>query len=543
MRPVFLFPRTTIIDCGASRTALAVFSGGKSGRLRLEQYATQRHAIESGQDGGWLEKTAEALHVLRTRVKPAGPVTVVLPPHLTLMKMFSTPRVKAAKRDKIIDFESQQSIPYPLTDVVWDRLIAGENGHSFNVLLCAAKRDALDPLCAAIAAANLTPSMLLPSALALSASYRHVQPVQSITTLLITIGARSTTLILMENDGFQARSLSLGGMNVTQHIAEEQSCDFAQAEGLKLDGRHQAEITPAVRLFANRLAQEIARTLVHFRQPGAAESPLQLMLAGGTARLPGLVGLLATQLNAPVSLFDALGEIDIAQEVGEFNRENHQSTLPEMLGAAMLQLRARQATINLLPLHLRHQAGRRRLRPWLAVAAGLALVALIPLIAHQRNALDSAHEQNAALERELVPLRAKAARSLENRQRLVERQRQQEVERKIEDIRTGWLRLLGEIQTRFQKNGEVWLERMQLLAGPGATGPEKGTVVPPLRIAFSGLRRSNTGDSGYRQVQSLLETIATIPLVAAVESERFEPAASGLLRFEFVVVLKPSPAL
>ena len=335
MRPVFFFPRTTVLDCGASRTTLAVFSAGRAGHLRLERFATVSHAVEPGQEGRWLEKTAEALQVLRDRVAATGSVTVILPPHVTLMKMFSTPRVKAAKRDKIINFESQQSIPYPLNEVVWDRLIIGENSHSFNVLLCAAKLEVVDPLCTAITAAGLTPSVLLPSVLALVTGFRQGRPAPGTPLLLVNIGARSTTLALLNKASFQARSLSLGGNSVTQSIAEEKSCEWARAEELKVSADRESETASAARLFASRLAQEIVRTLVHFREPSAAESPLGVMLTGGAARLPGLSGLLATQLNLPVSLLSQNGSVEVGCEVGDFRREDHGAALGELAGGSV----------------------------------------------------------------------------------------------------------------------------------------------------------------------------------------------------------------
>jgi len=518
MRPVFLFPRATIIDCGASRTTMAVFSGGRTGLMRLERFATETHASEPGSEGRWLEKTSDALHALRAKIEPAGPVTVVLPPQVTLMKQFSTPRVKAAKRDKIINFESQQSIPYPLADVVWDRLIASESALAFNVLLCAAKREAIEPLCAALAAAGLTPTVLRPSVQALVSGFRETQARQdsAVPTLLINLGARSTTLVLLEKTGFQARSLALAGAG---------------------------EGAPAGQLLANRLVQEITRTLVHFHQPSAGESSLRVMLTGGGARLPGLAARLATQLAVPVILFDALSAIEFGSEAAEFKRDEHQSTFAEVVGAAALQLRTKQAGLNLLPLQLRQQAGRRRLRPWLAVAAGLAVAALVPQIAHQRGASASAYQQNTALEHELRPLRIEAARNLEKRQRLTEMQLQQEAGRKITAAQTGWGRFLGEMQERFHECGEVWLERMQELAPANENAVAKGSVELPRRIAFSGVMRSKIGEDSFRRVRSLLENIATVPAIAAVEGERLVPGETGLLRFDFVVVLKESAPL
>ena len=528
---------------------MAVFSGARKGRLRLEQYASAQFAAEVGQESSWLQNTSEALVTLRGRVKPAGSVIVVLPPHLTLMKMLSTPRVEAAKREKIISFEGQQSIPYPLTDVVWDRQITGENEHGFNVLLCAAKLEVLDPLCAALTAAGLAPSILLPSVLALTAGCREMQREREMPTLLINLGARSTTLVLKDKNGFQARSLSLGGRGVTQQIAEEQACDFPRAEELKRSGSNELGLAPVVQAFAHRLGQEITRTLVYFRRPITPENPLHLTLAGGAARLPGLAALLAKQLKVEVEVFDAAGEIEMGGEAGDFDREKNGPDLVELVGGAVLQLRAGQPTFNLLPPRLRSQAGRRRLRPRLAVAVGLAVTVLALGIVHQRKALSTARAQNVALERELAPLRVSATRMQELRQQTTEAQRQQAAWRKVGDARLGWLRFIGEIQSRFIDTGDVWLERMQLASASAESETGRLAAGQPLRMAFAGLMRSKagsesgTGAENYQRLRSLLESIAGVPAVAAVESERFETVPSGQLRFEFVVVFKEPFAL
>jgi len=427
-------------------------------------------------------------------------------------------------------------------------LIAGENSHSFNVLLCAAKLDVLDSLSAVVAEANMTPTALLPAAQVLAACYRETQPRQEGSTLLVGSGGRSSTMVLLNNSTLQARTLSLGGIGVTQHIAEMRSFDLIQAEAWKLDPSHAEEIAPCVRQFANRLGQEITRTLGYFHQPITTENPLNVMLTGGSARLPGLAGLLATQLNVPVTLFDPATAMEIGREAGEFRNGEHGFLLADVVGAAALQLRAAQPPLNLLPPRLRQQAGRRRLRPWLALAAGLAVAAAAPTVLHYHRALTAAHAQNVALECELAPLRTAAARAQESQRRIAQIRRQHDAWLKIEAARTSWLKLLGEIQMKIgQTEDDIWLERLHV-APSAAERSVKTAEGPALRLVFSGLMRTtgaaqNEGPKNYQRVRGLLEKVATIPLVAAVEGERFESAAAGLMRFEFVVVLKDSAAL
>ena len=82
-----------------------------------------------------------------------------------------------------------------------------------------------------------------------------------------------------------------------------------------------------------------------------------------------------------------------------------------------------------------------------------------------------------------------------------------------------------------------------MVVPPAENGVVQGTAVAPMRIAFAGLIRSKAGNDSYERVRTLLTNIAEIPLVAAVESERFEPASLSAVRFNFVVVLREGSAL
>jgi hypothetical protein len=143
-------------------------------------------------------------------------------------------------------------------------------------------------------------------------------------------------------------------------------------------------------------------------------------------------------------------------------------------------------------------------------------------------------------------LRTEVARSQAIRQQWEDARRRQDAWQEIEAARTGWLRFLGELQAKFIHTGDAWLDRMQLVPLPTGHDPAQPAAGLPLRLACSGLlRQTPEADpkavgAAYRRVRSLLESLGDDPSVAAVENERFEPTPAGLLRFDFVVVLKAS---
>ncbi|MBI3885032.1 MAG: pilus assembly protein PilM, partial [Opitutae bacterium] len=410
--------RVVVLDCGASRVALGTFTRTGSGRLKIEDYAAEHFFIEPGRDEAWLDAVRAALQTLRPRWKSGGPVLLTLPGHLALTKHLKTPRVEAAQRAKIIKFEAQQNIPYALHEVVWDSVVGGDTGIDLEVLLAAAKLDLVEALCAAVEAAGFTPRLLLPSPLATLAGFRLAQPRESRPVIVLNLGARSSTLLYAEPARFYVRTLSLGGNNVSQQIGEDQDCEILEAESLKLGGRNASLTAHATEGLAARLAQEITRSVLHFRRQSGAENPAKVFLTGGTARLPGLGEALAGKLNVPVDRLDALGAVDIAPRAGKTELADDALAATDLIGAAATQLVPQQAAVNLLPSRLRTREGLRRRQPWLVAAAVLALAAPAPVIWHFEQLASLALAKTAAIEEALAPVRERDARNRANLRKL-----------------------------------------------------------------------------------------------------------------------------
>jgi type IV pilus assembly protein PilM len=532
--------RITVIDCGASHVTAGVFTRAGD-RLRLEQFAAEVFTVPSGREEEWPDALQRALATLATRLKIRGAAQVVLPGHLVLTKFIKTPRVEPAKREKVIRFEAQQNIPYALTDVVWGHTIAGESEIDLDVMLCAAKRESIDALCSAVEAAGFSPRTLLPGVLALDGATRS--GATETPTLIADIGARSTTLVLLEGGRLHARTLALGGQNVTQQLVESQDCDFSEAETLKISGGNSALLAPAIEAFATRLSQEITRSALHFKRQAAAASPVRILLTGGGARLPDLPALLATRANVPVEIFDPLASVEIQHAAANAGVADAGASLASLVGAARLLTSAARPALNLLPPRLLTQETTRRRQPWLVAAAALAAGALFPWLQQQRAWETALAHKAAAIDAEIAPLRERAARNRANLEKLAALQQQVAALHGVAARRTNWPQLLADLQDRFVKVEDVWLERVQLAA---PTGDAAGA---PLRLAISGrmLDRTNplanVSPDIYRRVTELLTSVVDSPFVSAVENERFDNHQPGILRFDVVLVAEPARPL
>ncbi|MBX3735627.1 MAG: pilus assembly protein PilM [Candidatus Didemnitutus sp.] len=531
--------RVAVLDCGASHVAAGVFSRS-GGRLRLEQFAWKAFSIASGREEEWHDALLGALGTVAIQLRYRGPVTVVLPGHLVLTKFIKTPRVDAAKREKVIRFEAQQNIPYAMSDVAWDHVVTGESDLDLDVMLCAAKLEAVDALCAAVESAGLQPRVLVPGVLALRAALDSRAATEP--TLYANLGARSTTLLLVENRRVHARTLAMGGQHVTQQLVEIQDCDWADAEEWKTSGRNAAVVAPAVESFATRLGQEITRSAVHFKRQSGAASPTRIVLTGGAARAAGLPELLGARANVPVEIFDPLAAVEIQRAAADAGVADVALHLADLVCAAQQQLAGAAPTANLLPPRLRTREDTRRRQPWFAVAAVLVAAAFVAPLLYYREWETALRHKIVAVDAEIAPLRAREARNRANLEQLAALQEQVKALQGIAARRANWQQLFADLQDRFVKVEDVWLERVQLASGAADANA-------PLRIAVSGrmLDRTNplanVSPDIYRRVTELLTSVVDSPYVSAVENERFDNRQPGILHFDVVLVAEPARPL
>lgn len=504
----------TLIDCGASHTAVGVFRRS-GGRLRLERCAIERFALLAAAEDDWLRQTTTALRELGRRVRPAGRVVCVLPPHLTLTKHVRAPRVGAAKRAKIVRFEAEQAIPYNLAEVAWDSCAAGETAAELDVMLAAVKLDVVSALGAAASAAGFEPTAMLPSSLATLGALRLLRPGLAEPALVLNCGARSTAILQVEAGRFGSRVVPVGG----------QALGRAPADG-------------TVESLATRLTQEIARSVLHFERHGGLSRPVRLILTGETARSTDLAAALGAHVKLPVELLSAGDAVQIAP-AARSEAATAGSALVDLAGAAA-RLVAPVPVVNLLPPRLRRQAGIRRRRGWLMAAAALAVLVPVPPILHFHGLAAAARGKTAAIEAATMPVRERAAR---NRAALEEVAALRAEVAQLHDLaarRTAWVGLFADLQDRLVQVEDVWFERLQTIPAGGGG---------PLKLAISGRMLDKTNPLAkvspetYARVQSLLAELAGSPYVAAVEGERFDNSQPGILKFDFVLVTEAARPL
>jgi type IV pilus assembly protein PilM len=106
---------------------------------------------------------------------------------------------------------------------------------------------------------------------------------------LFEIGADTTSLkVLRDDELLYDRDQAFGGSQLTQLISRQYGFSFEEAEQKKLAGDLPEDYERHPGPFVDSLSQEIGRALQYFFTSTPHHKVHYVMLAGGTATLPGL---------------------------------------------------------------------------------------------------------------------------------------------------------------------------------------------------------------------------------------------------------------
>ncbi|MFO0444872.1 MAG: pilus assembly protein PilM, partial [Betaproteobacteria bacterium] len=197
-----------------------------------------------------------------------------------------------------VESEANQYIPFSLDEVSLDFSVIGPSPTSagdVEVLIAASRKDRVQDRQGLAEAAGLKPVVLdIESHASRLAMSRVVGALpnegRDALVALFEIGADTTSLkVLRDDDMLYDRDQAFGGSQLTQLISRQYGFSFEEAETKKLSGDLPEDYESAILApFVDSLSQEIGRALQYFFTSTPHHKVHYVMLAGGTATLPGL---------------------------------------------------------------------------------------------------------------------------------------------------------------------------------------------------------------------------------------------------------------
>src|ERR1700720_1379667 len=167
--------RIFTLNLGSQAISVADFRPQSGGGLVLRDYKRRDLAIENpGEPIRHAQITATIREILNELGIKSGKVNYAVAGQSVFARFVKLPSVEEEKIDRIIAFEAQQNVPFPIDEVVWDyQLIGGGGDEQVQVVLVAIKADLLDEINSAVEQAGLKTNIVDVATMALYNAFRY----------------------------------------------------------------------------------------------------------------------------------------------------------------------------------------------------------------------------------------------------------------------------------------------------------------------------------------------------------------------------------
>src|SRR5712672_1208287 len=285
------------LDIGSSSIKAVELKSTKSG-YELVSFGMETLAPDTVVDGAIMDapQVANAISKIfdTQRIKTKNVATSVSG-HSVIVKRVPLPLMTEEELYDRIPSEASQHIPFDIADV----------NLSYQ-LLEAVKKDKILNHTNVLAQAGKTPVVVDIDAFGLQNCFEvNYEPDAGQTVALLNIGASVMNINIVRGGiPLFTRDVSVGGNQYTDALQKELDLSFEDAERLKkgedIAGVAEEHRGTILRSVTDILILEIQKTFDFFRATASGESIQKILVAGGTARVPGLVDLLREEFAMPV---------------------------------------------------------------------------------------------------------------------------------------------------------------------------------------------------------------------------------------------------
>ena len=317
------------LDVSSSSVKLVELGRNKAGGYVLERCAME--TLERGwvTDGN-IEKFDEVADAVRRLVKKSGTrtknVAMALPPSAVITKKIVLPGGLSDQELEVqVESEANQYIPFSLDEVSLDFCVVGPSLNSagdIEVLIAASRREKVQDREGLAEAAGLKPVIVDVESYASRLATGRL--IDTLTTpgagsiiALFEVGSMTTSLqVIRDDDVVYERDQAFGGAQLTQLIVRQYGFSAEEAESKKRSGELPEDYSSNVlRPFVESMAQEVGRALQFFFTSTPYNRVDHILIAGGSAALPGLTEAIAQQSSFPCALVNPFEGMDLADSV------------------------------------------------------------------------------------------------------------------------------------------------------------------------------------------------------------------------------------
>ncbi|WP_278411820.1 pilus assembly protein PilM [Stutzerimonas kunmingensis] len=352
MLGLFTKKANTLLGIDISSTSVKLLELSRSGsRYRVEAYAVEplpANAVVE-KNIAELEGVGQALQRVVAKAKTGCKSAVVaVSGSAVITKIIEMDAgLSDEELENQLKIEADQYIPYPLEEVAIDFEVQGPAPRApgrAEVLLAACRKENVEIREAALALAGLTAKVVDVEAYALERSYGLLAPQLGaahgeLTVAVVDIGATMTTLSVLHNGRtIYTREQLFGGRQLTEEIQRRYGLSQEEAGLAKKQGGLPDDYDSEVLLpFKEAVVQQVSRSLQFFFAAGQFHDVDCILLAGGTASIPGLDHMIQQKIGTQTLVANPFADMALSSKV---NAGALASDAPALMIACGLALRS-----------------------------------------------------------------------------------------------------------------------------------------------------------------------------------------------------------
>jgi type IV pilus assembly protein PilM len=338
------------LDISSSSVKIVELVETGKGGYRIERYCIEPLPRDSVVDGNVnnLEAVGEAVKRAHnrsgTRVKL---VAMAVPGGAVITKKIIVPaNLRDDELEIQVESEANQYIPFALEEVNLDFQVVGPSPTSPDeqeVLIAATRKEKVEDRVAVAHLAGLKPLVMdIESFAQQNALSLGVQALpgggKDLNVAVVDVGANAMNVTVLRNDqSIYTREQAFGGNQLTEEIVKRYGMSPEEAENAKRSGGMPDDFEVEVlRPFMDNLGSEIQRALQFFFTSTQYHTVEHILLAGGSAVLPGLDEAVGVRAQVATSIANPFSQMQTSPRV---NVKRLMADAPSLVVACGLALR------------------------------------------------------------------------------------------------------------------------------------------------------------------------------------------------------------
>ncbi len=270
---------------------------------------------------------AEIAGVIKKLLKDARingrDISISLPETQVFTRVMQFPLLTDAEIASAVKWEAEEYIPIPIKDAIIEHQVIerveNANPPQVLVLLVAALRSLVETYVNICSKAGLNVVGVETELVSMIRSL--AQPEKAV--LIVDFGAHSTDIAITKNEQlYFSRSIPTAGDAFTRAVAQSLGVTIQQAEEYKrtyglsedqLEGKVGQSLEPIIKM----VVTEIKKAIHYYQLNIKGESPNSIILAGGSAGLPGVAPILTSNLGIEVVIGSAFGKVKVDPNIAK----------------------------------------------------------------------------------------------------------------------------------------------------------------------------------------------------------------------------------